>query len=356
MRRTRHGFTLVELLVGMALTMFIMLILAESFGTGMEVFRQLKAIGDMEENLRGATTALRRDLGADHFTGKRRLSDLNFYREPPDAGFFRIYRVPDPPAPAPPLVLNEGADGDGLPSFRSTGHVLHLTVKQRGNRREDFFPAVVPAGSPLLTAQTNFFDQPNDARVQDTANTFHSQWAEVAYFLVKTGTTVEPNNPSSTAGTPLYALYRAQLPVVPDTSRLNAPGPLARPAAEFGAYSKVSCRLPAGATEVIFNNPSDLVDPAKRALNPTAPDGRGATLLLSNVVSFHVRALLWDRNAAGGAGALNPPDFVDVAFESTNVAPEDVNRGSFIRAVAVTLRVFDQKTQQTRQITIVQDM
>ncbi|MCI0456980.1 MAG: prepilin-type N-terminal cleavage/methylation domain-containing protein [Gemmataceae bacterium] len=346
----RHGFTLIELLVGMALTMFIMLILAEAFSTGMGVFSQLKAIGDMEENLRSATTNLRSDLAADHFTGKRRLSDLNFYREPPDAGFLRIHKV---------ATLAEGNDSDGIPSFRSTTHVLHLTVKRRGNRREDFFPAVVPASSPLLTAQTNFFDQPNDARVQDTANTFHSQWAEVAYFPVKTGTTVEPNNPSSVAGTPLYALYRTQLAVVPDTSRINPPGTLARPAAEFGAYSKVSCRVPPAPnnTNIVFNNPSDLTDPANRAFNPTAPDGRGATLLLSNVVSFHVRVLRFF--PTGVTGTLDT-DFQDTAFESknddTNPAATGRDRPFFIRAVAVTLRVFDQKTQQTRQITIVQDM
>lgn len=65
----RHGFTITEMLVSMALIMFIMVILSEAFIAGLESFRQLKAIGDMETNLRTAATLLRRDLQATHFTG-----------------------------------------------------------------------------------------------------------------------------------------------------------------------------------------------------------------------------------------------------------------------------------------------
>src|SRR5439155_10425507 len=47
MRQKRQGFTLVEMLVAMALTIFIMVIMSEAFVAGLETFRQLKAIGDM---------------------------------------------------------------------------------------------------------------------------------------------------------------------------------------------------------------------------------------------------------------------------------------------------------------------
>src|SRR5262249_47583775 len=154
--RQRRGFTLIELLVAMALTLFVMVILSEAFGTGLTVFRDLKAMGDMEEKLRTASTLLRSDLAADHFEGKRRLSDLNVYSDRPTQGFARILRVPAG-------VINEGNDADGLPSFRSSTHLLHLAVKRRGSRREDFFAAVVPAGSPLLLPNTTFFNQPLDA-------------------------------------------------------------------------------------------------------------------------------------------------------------------------------------------------
>src|SRR5437899_3260350 len=76
-RGTRPGFTLVEMLVATALVMFIMLILSEAFVAGLEAFRTLKGIGDMEERLRAATLVIRTDLQADHFEPGRRLSDPN---------------------------------------------------------------------------------------------------------------------------------------------------------------------------------------------------------------------------------------------------------------------------------------
>src|SRR5438445_132449 len=65
--RPRQGFTLVELLVAMALIMFIMAILAEAFAAGLDSYRQLKAVGDLHEKLRTATSQLRADLAAPHF-------------------------------------------------------------------------------------------------------------------------------------------------------------------------------------------------------------------------------------------------------------------------------------------------
>src|SRR5215470_12248703 len=91
--RRRQGFTLVELLVSVALIIFIMSILAEAFSSAAETFRSLKAIGDLQEKLRTASSILRRDLSADHFDGKRRLSDPNMLRfAPPKEGFFRIWQ------------------------------------------------------------------------------------------------------------------------------------------------------------------------------------------------------------------------------------------------------------------------
>jgi prepilin-type N-terminal cleavage/methylation domain-containing protein len=68
----RRGFTLVEMMVAMALTVFVMVILSQCFVAGLETFSGLKAIGDMQEQLRTATNMLRADLSADHFEGKRR--------------------------------------------------------------------------------------------------------------------------------------------------------------------------------------------------------------------------------------------------------------------------------------------
>ena len=62
MRRQRQGFTIVEMLVAMALTIFIMVILSEAFVAGLETFRQLKAIGDMSETLHIQSTIVTFDL------------------------------------------------------------------------------------------------------------------------------------------------------------------------------------------------------------------------------------------------------------------------------------------------------
>src|SRR6266568_1479648 len=91
--RRRQAFTLVEMLVALALIIFIMSILSEAFVQGLETFRQLKAIGDMNERLRTASTALRRDLNANHFEGRRRMSDPDFFFQgSPQQGFFRLYQ------------------------------------------------------------------------------------------------------------------------------------------------------------------------------------------------------------------------------------------------------------------------
>jgi prepilin-type N-terminal cleavage/methylation domain-containing protein len=71
----RRGFTLIELLVAMALITLIMAILSQAFVAGLETFRHLKGIGDMNEELRGASIGLRRDVLASHFEANRLIED-----------------------------------------------------------------------------------------------------------------------------------------------------------------------------------------------------------------------------------------------------------------------------------------
>jgi prepilin-type N-terminal cleavage/methylation domain-containing protein len=399
--RRRQGFTLVEMLVAMALTMFIMVILSNAFATGLEVFGQMKAIGDMQDNLRTATTVIREDLAADHFQGKARLSDPTLYLAEgrPTSGFVRIIS-----SGKLPFLVDEGADPDGVASSRAIGDVLHMSVKRRGNRRENFFFASIgDLGSPLrnqaLIPKTTFFDQPADARFQDdveiiidpktnavigTANrTYNSQWAEVAYLLARTGSTVERTNPASVLGTPLHTLYRIERVVVPDNTHLNWPGNIAGAPVQGTtarkaqpAYAQMSVREnvvtpnadPAlEVTQLYFNSPADLTDPAKRSVDPTNPStfGYGVTQLLGNVVSFQVRVIRYipasvAQTNAPGIPAAYDSDPVGVTFDSATsdtagAIGADV-RQSYVRAIVVTLRIWDTKTQQTRQVTLVQDM
>ena len=170
--RRRRAFTIVELLVAMALIVLIMAILAEAFAAALESFRQLKAIGDMQERMRVATNHLRLDLLGRHFEGDRKLSQFGNTARP-QQGFFRIQQNS-------PAVL-EGVDDDGLPSTRAApGCVLHFAVHQIGGSRESYYTARIPPpvapNSTLLCKQAPFAYQESDALI--------SQWVEVAYWLM----------------------------------------------------------------------------------------------------------------------------------------------------------------------------
>jgi type II secretory pathway pseudopilin PulG len=350
----RRAFTIVEMLVAVALIILVMLVLTEAFSAGVETFSQLKALGDMQERLRAAATVLRRDLAADHFEGHRRLSDPNFWTDGyPGQGFFRISQgsasikegfEPDLVLPAPDVIA----------PVRATDHVLHLSVKLRGNGREDFFSANVP-GSVVLSASTNFFAQPTDARYQDTPGTFNSQWAEVAYFLI-------PNGASAGTGTPLFTLYRSQFVVVPDNSGLaNVPG------TALAQNYEMSCET--AGTALHFNTPGDLTNPLTRAYTaPTTATARGnfsatsprnwaAAALLTDVISFDVRPLQYDLTA-GAAGTY----FADLSsFDTADPKATDPTSTQgpptfVLKAVQISLRVWNQKTLQARQLTLVQDL
>lgn len=58
----RRGFTLMELLVAMALIVLLTNLAALRFVAGIETFRDLKGIGDMNEGLRESAHLLRRNL------------------------------------------------------------------------------------------------------------------------------------------------------------------------------------------------------------------------------------------------------------------------------------------------------
>ena len=74
--RRRSGFTLVEVLVSMALILFIMSILSAAFVAATQSVTDLKSAGDLAEKLRGAVNVLRRDLEQDHFTDGLQVSPV----------------------------------------------------------------------------------------------------------------------------------------------------------------------------------------------------------------------------------------------------------------------------------------
>jgi prepilin-type N-terminal cleavage/methylation domain-containing protein len=422
----RQAFTLVEMLVSLALVLFIMVILSQALSTGLETFRQLKATGELDEKLRMASTILRQDLQLDHFEGKRRLSDPSFWIQgAPREGFFHIEQLAK--------SVMEGRDGDNIPSWMATNHRLHFSIKARGSRREDFLTAMVPSDSPLLNPAVNTtflpsLQYPPDTRYQDpfnphknTPSPYNSQWAEVAYFLLPNG--------SAAGGTPLFSLYRRERLAVPNNYDLNWGGK-GIPAQNAGAYASMSCGVEPRGSTLYFNSPTDLTVPERRfgmsrvnsiLVSNYTPLGTGEDLLLTDVISFTVRILSPDVlnqpptparpydhvddpadgpntfvdlpivpppqpqlvppggrkgppvPSMGGQVVVNgKPTIIPVigAFDTWS-SVQDENYDYYgttvyypvpaplpirLTALQITVRVYDLRTQQVRQITIIQDM
>jgi prepilin-type N-terminal cleavage/methylation domain-containing protein len=456
--RRRRGFTLVELLVSLVLIIFVLLVLSEAFTAGVASTQQLKALGDMDQKLRTVSMLLRRDLDADHFEGRRRLSSSGASTAARE-GFFRIWQGSALNASLVPVAqrryVTEGSDASALASWRATDHMLHFTVKLRGNQRDEVFSTPVPPGSLLL-----LMDQtPNrEARFQDPGtNTFNSPWAEVAYFLRRNG---------NVAGTlPLYTLYRRQRLLVPNNHDINwgsstsgiNPIPVTS-AADLAAYAGISVRKARADFTypdlLYFNGPSDVTLPPRRwgmipgpipGLNPMTipnlaglPDYyyaglpsvprlhatadtsisdtdtktwtyptlaeefpaqrelHGGDVLLTDVISFQVQiqttstgtfgnipsttrnplfrdittgpvasrrmsphvfdtwADVRDRVSVQVSGVEQPVyDYTRTTIGEAYTSPNTVTS---IFALSVTIRAWDHKTRQARQITIIQDM
>jgi hypothetical protein len=410
-RGRRGAFTLVEILVAMALTLFVMVILSQAFIAGLDVFSGLKSIGDMQEQLRTAKQLLLDDLALDHFEGKRRLSDPTMNASPFNAqnrireGFFRVVQeeasYPEGPALPPPQIP---VDSYGLPSYRAgmTGdkHYLHFTVKQRGNRRDKFFSALIPANSPLATLASSLMQNPgieNDANMRESPLIYKSPWAEVAWFLVPQGTTIEQNNPTG-VGAPMYKLYRSQFVIPPDTrgedknsngvldpgEDTNSNGVLdlfatsPPPPGETG-QDNIAC---VDAPSPYYRSPTDMADhPSLRVWDEQNVNNkklRGATLVLSNVLNFHIQVLKTpgaiafedineDKNLNGVLDPgedINGNGILDVAYDTWYPPPQApppvppaMNPTTYpIHAIRISIRVWDSKTQQTRQVTFIQDL
>lgn len=226
----RRGFTIVELLVALALVIFIMSILSEAFVAAIDSFLTLKAIGDLDAGMRTVATILRNDLAADHFvstttSGAVALSQIQLSTtstSTPPLGFFRIYQgtPPVPIASATPasLYVDEGTDPDGIHSYRAVNHMLHFSVNFGApsptginsadlNRLPSFLSAVVPANVPIGNPVADYSPP---AYMDPNGVTMYSQWAEVAWFLRSNGTTAN--------GTPLFNLYRRQMALVPNAA------------------------------------------------------------------------------------------------------------------------------------------
>ena len=308
-RNSRNAFTLVELMVAMALIILMLSIMSQAFVIATGTMQGLKEVADMQEKIRPAITLLQRDLGANHFEGSKKLSDPEFWDNgPPKEGYFMLWQDQafEPSG-------NEGTY-NGVSFKRSAAlanHMLAFTVKLPGKSPNDFFEcSSLPSfgfGTIFTNATTNVgMKDANIRRFESNSNFIHSDWAEVAYFLgphnvgvspVSDGNTDGKNNPPSL---PYFNLYRQQKLVLPS---FNISG-VTLPVVTAAIREEISCETFTGT----FNKPSDLTVPWKRMGNRTlnhlgnrtgplfsefvSPSTKVNTdIIATNVISFDVKLL-----------------------------------------------------------------
>lgn len=366
-RRTRPGFTLVEILVAAALCLIIMVAMTYAFQQGMGAFSHAKSLGDLQSRLRTVETIFQTDLRADHLegpTGTIRVSDIfkvdgsGNVTPPPPRGFFRItqesavYLLPSL-AVASQSSSNpttsysyqyEGQDADGIASTRAVDHVLHMTVRRRGTRTDELFAATVHNSitAPLRNPWANSVGFPAshaNGLIPPGGTVYASEWAEVAYFL----DTSRPTGLTAT-GLPTYTLVR-RVRVLPDrptgldwASNNPMPGSVTGGTAgrlpDYQGMSYVPLTATTVADRGLLNDPTTVTNPRNRlgglegrrvwpstgplpaggyeaanqfsALSPTQ-DAAGAffgdDILLANVLSFEIKAE-WNPTPGGGSPAV----------------------------------------------------
>jgi prepilin-type N-terminal cleavage/methylation domain-containing protein len=376
----RSGFTLVELLVAMALTLFIMTILVEAFGAGMDTFQNLRALGDVQDTLRSATSLIKNDLSQNMFEGNRHLSDLNFWDEPRREGFF--VATQGSRLDSSPSYVTEGTDLDLFnKSYLATDHRLNFSIRLRGNRRENFFfdstGGTLYTNNAALRLSTTGQDREaiygnTPLNAASTQVPLTSQWGEIAYFLLPMRDAagqpvpIPDSDPKRTPGAPsygpvyLYNLYRAAILTIPYADELN------RNNRNALGFFRISRGSPGANGKQDFLSPNDFpkgaafrtqyYDSTKPILsmNENAP----LALVCTNVISFQIR-IMKDPPTQNAVGYEDIPINAANKYEFDSAVKPAVGLGGQpyrLTGIQVVLRVFDQTTGLSRQSTVSQDL
>jgi len=215
----RPGFTIVELLVALALVLFIMSIISQVFVDSSEAFRSQRAKAELSEKLRFLTQTLRADLRSNHFEAGRRLSDSDFWSDgPPQVGYFRLEQT-NLPFPVTNLSGSETLYTFPNPAIAQNqvqSQLLAFTSFLGGKDPRGFHSASIPSPQFDLLKQWKMVNlAPGDTRYEESLDTYQSPDAEVAWFLGPTSDYQEfllQDEPSNLDGTPqsvkLFKLYR----------------------------------------------------------------------------------------------------------------------------------------------------
>ena len=338
----RRGFTLVELLVSMAIIIFMLSIMSQAFVIATTCMQGMKTVGELIDKVRPVMTILQRDLAADHFDGTKKLCDSDFWEYgPPREGYFSIIQggVSEQETPS------SGSVKYYISNSTISNHALTFTSRLPGKNPTEFYTAEYPTAhkarmngiynypDPAFATNPPYMKVQNARRFDFIPDVIHSKWAELAYFIKPNGSVVAKDPTGGYVDLPLHDLYRQQRVILPDVSDMNKAGianilaPNPDPFNLFSHYVD-------SAGKVVFNQPSDVTAPWKRfgnrdvlpslppssipnffpyAADPIRPDvGNNSDLILTNVISFDVR-IINDSNLdflhlyETGVGALSGP-------------------------------------------------
>jgi len=260
----RSGFTIVELLVAMALIVFMMSIMSQAFVIATTAMSGLKKVTDLVDKVRPAMAILERDLGAYHFDGSRRLSDANFWESgPPSQGYFSVWQ--DKPnsnhSPATSTYCEGIQNGVAFAmASADANHMLAFTVKANPGLAstsispDDYFglnlpyagigtdiqlnnkitgtitPTYIgndlgqiyfPGGAPSALTGNKFLNFKNQSLSNNglggsqRLEKLLTDWMEVAYFLRDSGRKTDN-------GVPICTLYRQHRMLLPEANLVNS--------------------------------------------------------------------------------------------------------------------------------------
>ncbi len=421
-RTSRTAFTLVEMLVATALTLFIMAIISQTFGQATKTFSKLRTAGQLQERTRGAINLIRRDLATEHFAGpypggrggpfvgSQRL-DLEGW-QPPAFGFFAIRQN------GPSLFEPIGApltDGEGLASTRATSHVLQFTSHLPAGQPTELFSANVfdPVGSAATNSISTILKSTRFAGNEFVTGSslYYSRWSEICYFLWPSGDT-------TATGVQLFSLRRKAKLLAPKSVDFTLPVQLmtiADAALFVAGNPDLALRfIPIAPNQayVQLMGPEVVANPgARMALVPqTDLNGNqtGSDIVLTDVIGFELKAAWSDNpwfndptiNPDAWAGS-SPANLVDTDNPYSDLPPSTLSSNPLfsgqrhfdtwfrdsltesidwdamrqpnyvgylvrapwqvplrinVRSLQVKFRIYDTKAEQTRQVTLVQEI